>query len=106
MFAAHPWSSFGVNAAEIADVAAAIRLRISVDDLTPESGLGHTEPVIVAHQRRGVHYERNHLAVARFAQKRNDAVIRVVKIDPIKAFVSVVKLPERRFAFINVVQML
>src|SRR6266404_9856330 len=106
MFAGHPRDILAADAAVVSDVAAAIRLGIGVDDLTPESGLGHTELVIVAHLRRGVHYERNHLALAGFAQKRNDTVLRVVKIDPIKTFIGVVELPERRFAFVNVVQML
>src|SRR6266403_1124599 len=100
------WIEQFANADVVSDVAPAICLGIGVDDLTPDSRLGHNEPVIVAYLRCGVHYERNHLALARFAQKRNDAVIRVVKIDPIKTFIGVVELPKRRFAFVDVVQML
>src|SRR5437016_4103947 len=106
MFAGHPRNILAADAAVVSHVAAAIRLGIGVDDLTPESGLGHTEPVIVAHQRRGVHYERNHLAVARLAQKRNDRVLGAGKIGPTKTSIGDVELAEPRFAFVNVVQML
>src|SRR5205823_7789538 len=35
-----------------------------------------------------------------------DAVICVVKIDPIKSFVDIVELPQGRLVFVNVIQML
>jgi hypothetical protein len=42
MFAAHPWSIFAVDAAVIANVAAAVRFCIGVDDFTVETGLRRT----------------------------------------------------------------
>ena len=39
----------GLDTAAVANVAAAVRFCIGIDYLAPESGLGHAEPVIVAH---------------------------------------------------------
>jgi hypothetical protein len=38
MLAAHPLASFAVDAAEISDVAAAVRFGVGFDDLTIETG--------------------------------------------------------------------
>src|SRR5438093_8827224 len=106
MCAAHPFASFAVNAAEISYITPAIGFAIGVDELTIEAGLGNAQPVIVAHDWSRVHYEGDKVAVAGFSQKRDDAVICVVKIDPIKSFVDIVELPQGRLVFVNVIQML
>ena len=106
MFAAHPGNVLGLDAAEISYVAAAVRFSIRVDELTIEAGLGNAQAVVVTHHGRCVHHECDDVAVARFSQERDDAVIGVVKIDPIKSFVGIVELPERWLVFVNVIQML
>src|SRR6266705_1202436 len=97
MFAGHPLSSLAADAAEVSYVAAAVCFCVGVNALTIESGLGISEPVIVTHHRRSVHHKGDDVAIARFAQERNDAVLSVVKIDPIKSVIAVVLLPQRGF---------
>src|SRR6266581_713975 len=93
VLAAHPLSIFALQTSVIANVAAAVRLGVGVDDLAPESGLGNTEPIIMMHHRRGVYYERDHVAGTRFSQECHYAVVGIVKIDPVKTFVGVVLVP-------------
>src|SRR6266700_2912076 len=104
MFSAHPGNILGLNPAEISYVAAAICFSVGVDELTIETRLGNAEAVIVAHHWRCVHHKRDYIALARFSQERNDAVISIVKIDPIKSLVCIIELPKRRLAFVNVIQ--
>ena len=54
---------FALHAAVIANVAAAVRLGVSVDDLAPESALRNAEPVIVMDHRRGVYHGRDYVAL-------------------------------------------
>src|SRR5207249_8542757 len=98
MFAAHPGDLPSLYAAKISYVASAVRFCICVDNFTIETGLRNAEPVIVTHNGRCVHHKDDRLPIARFSQERDDAVIGIVKIDPIKSVVSIVELPERRFA--------
>ena len=106
MFAPHPLSIFALDTAKIANVAAAVSFSVGVDDLTIEPGARNAETIIVTHDRRRVHDEDNQFAFARFSNKRDNAVIGIVKIDPLEAVVGIVLLPKRRFAFVNVIQML
>lgn len=93
MLAAHPFSSFALDAAEISYITPAIRFTIGVDDLTVEAGLGYAQAVVVTYDGRRIHYEGDDVAVVRFSQKRHDAVIGVVKVDPVESFVSIIELP-------------
>src|SRR5437016_5938495 len=93
MLAAHPLSIFALDAAVIAEIAAAVGLAIGVDDLAIETGLGYAQPVIMMNDGRGVHDKRDHIAGARFPQERHDAIVGVMKIDPLKACVTVVLVP-------------
>jgi len=103
MLAAHLGNILCLDAAEISYVAAAVRFSIGVDDFAIEAGLGDAQPVIVAHHRRCVHHKRDGVAVARFSQERDDAVIGIVKIDPIKSLIGIVELPKCWFAFVNII---
>src|SRR5436190_3486260 len=106
MLAAHPLSIFAQNASIIANVAAAIGLGVGIDDLAVKSRFGHTESVVVVHHGRGVYDKCNHLAGTRFSQECNDAVVGVVKIDPVKTCVTVVLIPQSRLTFVSVIEML
>src|SRR5882724_3348104 len=94
MLAAHPLPIFALDAAVIAEIATAVCLGVGVDDLAIKTGLGHAKPVIVMHDGRGVDDKRNHIAGARFSQERNNTVIGIVKINPLKACVTVVLVPQ------------
>src|SRR5437867_12250241 len=106
MLAAHPGNLLGLYAAKIPYIASAIGFGIGVDELTIETRLGNAEPVIVTHHRRCVHHEGDHVAIARFSEERDDTVIGIVKIDPIKTFVRIVELPKRWLVLVSVIQML
>ena len=101
--AAHPGNILGLDAAKIPYIAAAIRFCIGIDELAIETGFGDAETVIVAHHGGCVHHEGDYVPIARFSQERNDAVIGIMKIDPIKSFVGIIELPQRRFAFVNLI---
>ena len=79
MLSAHPLASFAVDAAEISYVAAAVRFGVGVDDFTIETALRDAEPVIIAHDRRSVHNERDDVTISRFSQERDHAFIRAVR---------------------------
>src|SRR5205823_8167930 len=106
MLATHPLSMFAQNAAVIAKVAAAVGLGVGVDDLAVKSRYGHTESVVVVHHGGGVYDKCNHIARTRLSEERNDAVVGVVKIDPIKTCVTVVLIPQGRLTFVRVIEML
>src|SRR5437764_12958241 len=106
ILAAHPLSIFTQDASIIATVAAAVRLGVGVDDLAVKSRFGHTESVVVVHHGRGVYDKCNHIGGTRLSEERNDAVIGVVKIDPIKTCVTVVLIPQGRLTFASVIEML
>src|SRR5205085_11706995 len=62
--------------AQITNIAAAISVGIGIDDLAIKSGARNAETIIVTHNRCRVDDEHNHLAFARFSDKRHDAVVR------------------------------
>src|SRR5207249_11156289 len=106
MLAAHPLSIFAQNASIVANVAAAIRLRVGIDYFSIKPGLRHAQPVIMMDYGRSVYDKCNHLGGTRLSQERNDAVVGVVKIDPIKTCVTVVLIPQGRLTFVSVIEML
>src|ERR1041385_463329 len=95
MFAAHPLSIFALHTAVIANIAATVRVGVGVDDLAIKSGARHAEAIVVPNDRRRVDHENDRFALARFAHERHDAVVGIVEIDPLEAFVRIVLLPER-----------
>ncbi len=103
MLVAHPGNILSLDAAKVSYIASTVRFSIGVDQLTIETRLGYAEAVIVTHYWRRIHHECHDVAIVRLSEERNDAVIRVMKIDPIKSFVGIVELPERRFAFVNII---
>ena len=79
MLAAHPWLIFAVDAAEISYITSAVGFGIGVDELTIETRLGDAEAVIIAYHGRCVYHERDDVAISRFSQERDHAVIRAVR---------------------------
>src|SRR6266404_9626549 len=106
MFPPHPLSHFALDAAEISYIAAAVGFGVGVDELTIEAGLGDAQTIVVTYDRRRIHHKRDDVVIARFSQERDDTVIGVVKIDPIKSFVGIIELPKRWLVLVNVIQML
>src|SRR5436190_21971552 len=106
MLVAHPLPVFAPHAPVVAKVAAAVRLRVGIDYFSIKPGLRHAQPVIMMDYVRSIHDKCNHLAGTRFSQECNDAVVGVVKIDPIKTCVTVVLIPQGPLAFVSVIEML
>src|SRR5919201_2020434 len=82
MLTAHPWLSFALHTAIVADIAAAVSFGVSIDQLAVVTRLRHAQPVIIPNDWCRVHDKYNRLAGPRFAQKRDNAVIGIVKVVP------------------------
>src|SRR5947207_10287655 len=106
MRAALPWEILSLETTHVADVTAAVGFRVGIDNFAVETGAGNAEPVALPHQRRRIHREDDDVASARSPHKRDDAVIRIVEINPLEAFVRVVEFPESGLGLVDVVQML
>src|SRR5436190_15605811 len=81
-----PWVA--VDAAVIAEVAAAVHFGVAVEDFAPVTALGQAEAIV--HARDGREVEGDHNAAgeaAVLAHEREDAVVLVSAIDPEEAFV-------------------
>src|SRR5207244_8165015 len=106
MTPALPWFIRRSDPAEIAHVATAISLAISIDDFTIKTGPRSANVVAVMHHWRGVYDKDNNLALTGFPHPRDNAVFGIVKINPFESLVSIVHVPKRRLAFIEIIQML
>src|ERR1700686_5166186 len=106
MFARHPGSILTLDASVIPDVAASVSFRIAINDLAVKTSLRHAQPVIIPNDRRCGHGKNNDFTLARPAQKRDNAILRVVKIDPFESLIRVILVPQRRFALVSVIEML
>src|SRR5690348_9487493 len=77
---------FRVDAAVVADVAAAVNRGVAVQELGVVTLLRHADAVLGARNRREVeHHDEVLAAVARVAHHRDDAVLVVVAVDPAEA---------------------
>src|SRR5438067_12304980 len=72
------------EAAHVADIAAAVGLGISVDDLAIKTGSGHPESVAMTDDRGRVHGKDDRAALARAPPESDDAVLGSVEIDPLE----------------------
>src|ERR1700722_11542097 len=77
---------FGQNTAGVAFVTAAVRRRIGVEHLTIIATGWYADAIVSPHHR-GKIADANHLAFTRErkAHESNDILVRVVRIDPLKA---------------------
>src|SRR6266436_7536293 len=106
MFARHPGSILTLDASVIPDVAASVSFRIAINNLAVKTRVRHAQPVIMPNDRRCGHGENNDFTVARSAQKRNNAILGVVEINPFESLRRVILVPQRRFALVSVIEML
>src|ERR1700733_16119628 len=87
----------GLEAALVADVTAAIQLRVAVDELAVVAGLRHPDAVALAHDRRPVQHRDDPLATVPAApDERNHARLMIRAVDPREARRLEVDFPERR----------
>ena len=100
-----PGDRAGLDAAEVADVRAAVEAGVGVDDLAPGARAWQPEPVSLARDRRQVGDEDDDaLVVGRLAGEGEDVRVGVVGLDPPEARVVVVELPQGGFGLVGVVE--
>src|SRR5205085_2001068 len=72
----------GLDAAQVADAAAAVNARIAIQALAPKAAVRRTDNVVVARNRREVAYNDQRSPRPRFAQKAQHARLGIVVVDP------------------------
>ena len=77
---------------------------VRAENFLPRAGKRHAEPEALVRFGAEIQYAEDRGAVLRFADEREDALLVVVRVDPVKAVPAVVDLPERRFCAVNVIQ--
>src|SRR5205823_11268959 len=85
-----------LDAAEVANAAAAVDRRVAVQALAPETAVRRADDVIVPRKRREIAYDRQRLACARFTQETDDARFGVVVVDPCETGAIEIDLIEPR----------
>src|SRR5690606_15124622 len=99
-----------LGATEIASAAATVKCRVAVEQLAPVSGVRHTHPVVLTHERREVADDEELLALAGVGIGRGTAhvgehtVPRVVGIEPLEAASGEVELARRALAAVERVE--
>src|ERR1700722_13589083 len=94
----------GLDAAKVADAAAAILDRVAVQTLAPVAAARYPDTIVGARERREVAHDENHFTVAALSQKRDHARLVVVAVDPFEAFPVEVEGVERRGTRVEAVQ--
>lgn len=104
--AALPGDGFGPVSAIVAHIGAAISLRVGVENFLVESFSRESQSVAAAHNGGRIDHKKNGVAVAGFAHKRPDRVVRVVKINPLESIVGVILIEEGGLGFVEPVEVL
>src|SRR5690348_14077361 len=93
-----------INAAEVPLPAAAIKLRIRIQQLMPETAAGDTDAIV--RPGDGTEIARNHNGISRsiFAKKAQDVIFAVVSINPLKARGRIFAIVQRRVAAVEMIQ--
>src|SRR5271157_6521640 len=112
MLLALPGQRFGVQAARVSHITAAITRRVTVQQLSVESWRGRAHAIAFTRHRREISH-RHHEIVGILcpSDERNNTVVNIVKVDPLKAFPTKfylmqrgllnVKLVERPYVLLN-----
>ena len=82
-----------MHTAVIADVAAAVGFRVRVQNLFVPTFAGDAEAIGMTWNRRGVDHKNQVRSIMSFAEISDNAALRVMEIDPFKAFVRIIQLP-------------
>ena len=101
-----PGDRIGVHPAVVSDVAAAVNPGIGVQDFFVPTFPGSADTIELSHDRGGIHHQHHDRARFRFSHKRQNAVVGIVKIDPIKSEITVVILPKCRLGLVKIIEML
>jgi len=88
-----PGDGVCVNAAEIADVTAAVRFGVRIQDFFVPTFTGDSDAISVTGDWGSVDGEDEDRAILRLTKISDDATLGVVEIDPFKAFERIIQLP-------------
>src|SRR3981081_929420 len=106
MAAALPGNRVGVHSAIVTNIAASINLGIGIDHFFVPAVARNAYAISVPRNRGSIDQENERRRIFAFAHKYYDAAVGIVEIDPFKALIGIVQLPERRLGLIDIVQVL
>src|SRR5271165_991723 len=102
-----PRSWFGGQAAGVSHITAAIIGRVAVQQLAVKSWRGHTHAIAFPRYRREISQHHHEVVgIPGAADERDDAVVHIVKVDPLKAFPAEVDLVQGGLLDIKLVECL
>src|SRR5689334_12073975 len=101
-----PRNRVGVHSAPITDVATSVKLSVGVQDFLVPSLARCSYSVGVSWNRCGIHREEQSGTGLRLTQEREDAVVGVVKIYPLKSSITSIVLRKGRLALVKEIEML
>src|SRR5271166_3738840 len=102
-----PRSWFGGQAAGVSHITAAIIGRVAVQQLAVKSWRGHTHAIAFPRYRREISQHHHEVVgILGAADERDDTVVHIVKVDPLKTFPTEVHLVQRGLLDIQLVECL
>src|SRR5579885_2675286 len=101
----HPPHWFSHYSTAVAVIAAGVVMGVAVENLAIPAGLRHSYAVVLARHRREIrHNDQRFLGISRVPDKRKDARVSVIAVDPLKSLPLEIHLMQRRFAPVNGIQ--
>src|SRR3954464_4313549 len=104
MALAVPGLRVGLDAAEVAYAAAAVGLRVAVQQLEPAAGMRHADAVVQARQGSEVEDDEHRRRIVGLAQERDHALLPVRSADPLKAVLRKILCVQGGFFSVNGIQ--
>src|SRR5260221_6533523 len=95
-----------MHTAVIADVAAAVGFRVRVQNLFVPTFADGAEAIGMTWNRRGVDHKNQGRSIMSFTEISDNAALRIMEIDPFKAFVRIIQLPQGGLVSVEKVQVL
>src|SRR5919202_1031195 len=95
----------GPDLAVVTDVAARVQARVGVQHLAPRSARRHADTVLVSRDRCEIAHHHQHVVrVATFAQESKDAVLVVVRLEPVESVPVEIHFVQRRMRAVHAVE--
>src|ERR1700693_3287707 len=106
MRASLPRDRVGVHSPPITDVATSIKFSVGIQDFLVPTLARCSYSVCVSGNRCGIHREEHSGAGPPLTQEREDAVVGVVSIYPLKSSITIIVLRKDRLALVKEIEML
>src|SRR3954464_2800248 len=104
MALAVPGLRVGLDAAEVAYAAAAVGLRVAVQQLEPAAGVRHADAIVQAPQGSEVEDDEHRRRIVALAEERDHALLPVRSADPLEAVLREVLCVQGKFFSIGAIQ--